>query len=54
MMDPIAIEPPIVVERISQTPELFDLADWLRGQFPSAIAPSDWLADPARLPVIEW
>jgi hypothetical protein len=53
-MDPIAIEQPIIVEPINRSTELFDLAGWLRGQFPRAIAPSDWLADPAKLPVIEW
>ena len=53
-MDHIPFEPPIVVEPINQSPALFDLADLLAGQFPSAIAPSDWLADPAKLPVIEW
>jgi hypothetical protein len=53
-MNSIAIEPPIVVERIDRSPALFDLADWLHGQFPSAIAPIEWLAEPANLPVIEW
>ena len=53
-MDSIAIDPPIVVEPIDQTRELFDLADWLPGQYPSAIAPLDGRAEPRRLPVIEW
>jgi hypothetical protein len=53
-MDEIAIEPPIVVEPINQTPALFDLAGWLHGQFPCAIAPIEWLSEPSRLPVIDW
>jgi hypothetical protein len=53
-MDLIAIEQPIIVEPINQSQEIFDLTDWLHGQVPSAIAPSNWPAGTAGLPVIEW
>jgi len=53
-MHSIIIEPPTIVEPIDQTSPQFDLAGWLSAQFPSAIATSNWPAEPARLPVIEW